>query len=484
MTFRVHQYKHTLIVKVIVIVILSCNVVHNKLISVLQINRHGARTPGKITPSLQLSNYTNDFIALYGNNMKLTPNGLAQCKILGQYMKEKYVDKEHFISDNYNKDEVKFMSTPTQRTIYSLEGFLNGLYPNAIPIVMYNEPTFKDVLYLDTIPVNDKPHDIIRVPLYVLSNKENQMFYTKLCKLDDTVLNDEDFDLTLHPNIFNITFSELKSTLNDIIKHINILSNKDISIDDELISDNNSNSNKFTSESISDIIKLVIVHLYHHGIDLDNSSMLSKTSIQTIRKIILNKWYSSRLKDNKKLKLEISELFNTVLTHFKNAISSQRSSFLKSKKYTKYVVYSAHDSAIVSVLANILNESELQELLYNAVGNKRDYEFLVPPYASHVLFELHKDEEDNSYYVKIIYNGKEIKNKLKENVRSSNEGDGIEYNEFKKLINSRIDKDYKKLSCPKANKKNKGRNIVAERIKNVIDDYYFEQKLGEEVPLL
>ena len=479
-TFTLH-HQHLL---PFIILLLCFNTFHNKLISVLQINRHGARTPGKITTSLQLSNYTNDFIALYGNNMKLTPNGLSQCKVLGQYMKEKYIDKEHFISDIYNKDEVKFMSTPTQRTIYSLEGFLNGLYPTAVPTVMYNEPEFKDVFYLDSIPVHDKPHDLTRVPLYVLSNKENQMFYTKLCKLDDTVLNDEDFDLTLHPNIFNITFGELKATLNDIIKRVNILANKDTLIDDELISESSSNSNKLSSESISDIIKLVIVHLYHHGVDLDNSSALSKTSVQTIRKIILNKWYSSRLKDNKKLKLEISELFSTVLSHFKTAISSQRNSFLKSKKYTKYIVYSAHDSAIVSILANILNESELQELLYNAVNNKRDYEFLVPPYASHVLFELHKDDDDNAYYVKIIYNGKEVKHKLKENVRSSNEGDGIDYNEFKKLIGSRIDKDYKKLSCPKAAKKNKGRNIVAERIKNVIDEYYFEQKLGEEVPLL
>ena len=481
MTFTLHQR-----ILPCIILLLCFNTFHNKLISVLQINRHGARTSGKITPNLQLSNYTTDFISLYGNNMKLTPNGLSQCKILGQYMKEKYIDKEHFINEIYNKDEVKFMSTPTQRTIYSLEGFLNGLYPSSIPTVMYNEPEFKDVFHLDTIPVHDKPHDLMRVPLYVLSSKENQMFYTKLCKLDDTVLNDEDFDLTLHPNIFNITFSELKSTLNDIIKRVNILANKDMLMDDELISESNSNNNnKLTSESISDIIKLVIVHLYHHGIDLDNSSTLSKTSVQTIRKIILNKWYSSRLKDGKKLKLEISELFNTVLSHFKSAISSQRNSFLKSKKYTKYIVYSAHDSVIVSILANILSESELQELLYNAVTNKRDYEFLVPPYASHVLFELHKDnEDDNGYYVKIIYNGKEIKHKLKENVRSNSEGDGIEYNEFKKLIGSRIDKDYKKLSCSKATKKNKGRNIVAERIKNVIDDYYFEQKLGEEVPLL
>jgi len=95
------------------------------LLSVFQINRHGARTPKHFEERQKK-------LFFGSQNMQLTINGYRQEQLLGSYMKEKYVESFNFINPEYKKEEFLIMSSPTQRTIFSAAGFLSGLFPNYV----------------------------------------------------------------------------------------------------------------------------------------------------------------------------------------------------------------------------------------------------------------------------------------------------------------------------------------------------------------
>ena len=93
------------------------------LISVVELNRHGARTPkwfGEKQKDL-----------FFGSqNMQLTINGFHQEQNLGHHIHKRYVDNVKFLSSNYSPEEFTILSSPTQRTVFSAAGFLSGLYPD------------------------------------------------------------------------------------------------------------------------------------------------------------------------------------------------------------------------------------------------------------------------------------------------------------------------------------------------------------------
>ena len=61
-----------------------------KLIYVVELNRHGARTS---------ENYPNSKLSkFFGNDYKLTPNGLIQQQKLGTIIKNKYINYLKFLS--------------------------------------------------------------------------------------------------------------------------------------------------------------------------------------------------------------------------------------------------------------------------------------------------------------------------------------------------------------------------------------------------
>lgn len=95
------------------------------LLSVFQINRHGARTPKHFEERQKK-------LFFGSQNMQLTINGFRQEQMLGSFIKEKYVEKLKFLSPEYLPDEFCLISSPTQRTIFSAAGFLSGLYPNFV----------------------------------------------------------------------------------------------------------------------------------------------------------------------------------------------------------------------------------------------------------------------------------------------------------------------------------------------------------------
>ena len=101
-------------------VILLCliSLFSSKLVSVVEINRHGARTAENF-PEKPLQQF-------FGLSEKLTHNGYRQHQILGKYMRERYI-KTGFIDEEYTPKDFEIISTPSQRTIFSADGFISGL---------------------------------------------------------------------------------------------------------------------------------------------------------------------------------------------------------------------------------------------------------------------------------------------------------------------------------------------------------------------
>ncbi len=107
--------------------------INSKLLSVIQINRHGARTAANF--------FTGKFNSLMGENMKLTPHGFNQHKILGKIIRDIYINKKKFLDNEFNPIQFEIYSTPIQRTISVLD-ILSEIYPCNNIKIKYQDDNF------------------------------------------------------------------------------------------------------------------------------------------------------------------------------------------------------------------------------------------------------------------------------------------------------------------------------------------------------
>ncbi|KAJ8941632.1 hypothetical protein NQ318_010658 [Aromia moschata] len=104
----------------------------NTLLSVVQVFRHGERTPILFYPTdpYQNSSYWDGL-----GTGQLTKRGKQQLLELGQYFRSRYSD---FLSTAYVEDEIFVNTVSGKRNLESAESFLVGLYPDqntsSIPI--------------------------------------------------------------------------------------------------------------------------------------------------------------------------------------------------------------------------------------------------------------------------------------------------------------------------------------------------------------
>lgn len=104
-----------------------------ELITVIEINRHGARTSKSLQPK--------SLSKLFGKEMILTPNGYYQQELLGRYIRERYIKESNFLNSDYPQKQFHIYSTPIQRTLNSAIGFISGLYPNTKTRLIYQNQT-------------------------------------------------------------------------------------------------------------------------------------------------------------------------------------------------------------------------------------------------------------------------------------------------------------------------------------------------------
>ena len=112
---------------------------HSKIIGVVELIRHGARTP---------STFMEASAKLFfgARKAQLTVNGYRQHSLLGRYIRRQYIhgDKEKLLSKIINPEEIRVITSPRQRTIFSATAHVMGIYPNTIPKIIFENKKFKN----------------------------------------------------------------------------------------------------------------------------------------------------------------------------------------------------------------------------------------------------------------------------------------------------------------------------------------------------
>src|SRR5690349_18219912 len=98
-----------------------------KVVMIVNLFRHGARTPTKMRP--EFKKYFRDT-----QTGKLTVNGFRQMTILGKVLREKYINSKNphlkdFFDLNKINEQFVLVSSPYVRAIESGLGYVLGLFP-------------------------------------------------------------------------------------------------------------------------------------------------------------------------------------------------------------------------------------------------------------------------------------------------------------------------------------------------------------------
>ncbi|STX52358.1 major acid phosphatase Map (histidine-acid phosphatase) [Legionella busanensis] len=280
---------------------------------------------GDRTPITEIPNYPHQWQEGLG---ELTKTGINQEIQLGKKLRQKYVDQLHLLPDQYNPASIYIRSTHIKRAIMSADSCLFGLYPS-------NKRTL----------LNQK------ITPEIIPASQDNLLMVKPSK-----------------NIFSL------GKLFYITQKSWIL--KTYKIKDKL-----TNWSKQTGIKLNNFKQLASLgdNLYIrqlHHIPLPPG--INNTDAKEI--ISLSKWALINYFKLKEVTYPTGhEFIKTANNYFYQTIQT--------KSPLKYVLYSAHDSSIMSVMTTLgvpLND--------------------IPPYAANLNFSLFQNKD--KYYVRVSYNDK------------------------------------------------------------------------------
>jgi len=381
---------------------LSC-ISNAKLIQVLQITRHGARTPTAFEFK------PNQYPHILG---ELTSLGKIQQYHLGQEMRQRYVNKYKFISPDFDPSEVVVKSSGKPRVVESALSFINGLYPQTERKGMTIENSYLHDSLIDKILPHSERHNTIddlsmknisidlewaEKVLHVIPMEKDMFFHAdqgkncplvnsklKALKTSEKIQNLERiFKQGVYPQIVDVINSELN------IERLSIDSLDIITAKRVL---DNHRCNTF------------------HNVE---SPSFNQTTLKLLEELRHTHIYEILYKDHSVKSVAVSKL----LEDFQNYIHKR----LHHNEGPKYVVYSAHDHNIEALFSILLEESLLEDRKY----------FMVE-FASTLTIELHSDND--SYYLKFLYNDEPLPVKWCESNHCS-------IQEFQKIIQTFVVSD-------------------------------------------
>ena len=402
--------------------------INTKLIKVIFLNRHGARTIK--------DNISHQLCKLYGENMKLSINGLKQHKILGSLSRERYINEKNFIEHKYSPSQFEIISTQYQRTIFSAEGFILGFYPGSLFEVKFdNQNDFpqvnEEIFFINNFNQNNVNNII---PIRIISPQNDTIFHANKCKLGNTYISKLNDDLDIK-NVFEISDEEIKKYINELAKFLEV--------------ENDIDQNLKPLKKLQFLRKVIQSHMFHLN---KKWSELSKGAKHLIRKAVINKFYKQKNKAiEEQKKLKISVLFKTILKKFDLCL---KENYFIHRKEPKITVYSVHDSNILDFLQNIISYQSLYDKLEKSLDNDDLYNFLIPHFASNIVIELHRDDENNNYFVQIFYDGNLLMKDFSF-IRSEFTQGKIPLDIFRKILEHNIHKKTDEIDCSKVLVKDK-----------------------------
>lgn len=288
-------------------------------------------------------------------------------------------------------------------------------------------------------------NSVKEIPLHIINPLNDRLFHGWKCNYKGKIMLHN--LKNLNP-IFELTEEEILSALADFEKLLSF-------------SETDFPESKFTNKNdkLLAITKYYMSYKYHFKIN--QSPAISSDTYRTFKRFLINDWYSVLNSKNQfEISIPISEFFNELLKHFNEGIrfndnnkanqDEKKNENKEKKKYNKYKVFSGHDTILVNMLISLLDKSYIKENLRRALDDDNIFSFFIPEFGSYIIFELHYEESEKYYFVKIIYNGITIYNGLK-TINITQEKDKffeeISYERFEDLLYGLINKEYKKLDC-------------------------------------
>lgn len=410
----------------------------NKVVMIINVIRHGARTPNKILPELE------KYFPNIGKG-KLTIQGLRQMILLGKAKRKEYLETKstHFFNLlDINKISKQFLliSSPNPRAVESGIGYVSGLFPEYMySINNIAEPDQQDypippIMKNKAIKVYNNTFN------FIIEDRENDMmFHSRKCKLPNDLL-----PLMEEKNkIYHfLTLNEKQLIFYFYKKYFNIT----------LGSHSTDTFTEKLARSLYTAIRCLNFSYKNKIIPIPKHIHL------ILKKLFVHYLFFQKTHNDKETRMTSSPILDHMLNFFDHKVMNMDEKLdfyeLSSFNYTdlKFVTYSGHDYNFVGLIKNLLDFNTIMHYINNLEMYQK---LFIIPFASSIDFHLVKNEY-NEFFIKIYLNGEE----LFENVRSYRERElilydkqnGIPYKIFKKVIKSRIYPDYANCVMTRKNK--------------------------------
>jgi hypothetical protein len=391
------------------IIFITVTICYSKLIGVMELNRHGARTPSEYT---ELSND----LFYKSNYNHLTLNGYNQEHYLGIFIKDRYTTQNPLLSKTFIPEEHMFISSPVTRTIFSATSFIQGMYPEVIVNPIWeNNPTLRKN---DLPPFKNTNMNFTKADLIILDKDDDKLFHAAKCKLSG-----EEIKSKLPKTVVvNITEEDIKLAIDDIKKNI-----------PELFTQH-SEAEIYTFAFLEKMCGFVFPVTHHY----ESIYPLKNETFAILRKAQISKMYSRRIKE--------TELSRIIISPFYDRVKRIVDMFLIPDNKLKFVLFSGHDSNLMDIWVSLFDNNYLRSRL---TIDDENYFFIMPKFASSLVLELHSlgGNLKSEKFVRVVFNGEVLTEGFKAELSFDRELKAIPYGKFIKFITNTIDSTYLDIVC-------------------------------------
>ena len=400
---------------------------------IINLFRHGARTPTKMRP--EFGKYFTE-----SEPGKLTQNGFRQMVMLGKVLRNLYVNNKapefkNFIDINKINEQFLLISSPYPRAIESGVAYSLGLFPEYI----YKIHDLNNLLQDD----NSLPP--------ILENKSDEMTHLT-GKQFNFLIENKDRDVIFHSR--RCVFPEHIYSESSSIKY---------ELNDDFILDED---RKLIYEFYKDHFNVTLAGLDHNGLtdklarslytglrcinfNIKNKITIPKSIHVNLKKIFAYYLFKKRTDNDEVTKIASSPFLDHLLEFFDHKVLNREENLdfyhLKDFCYKdlRFVSYSGHDYNLVALIKNLLQMDTISHYINNI---HLYHKHLIIPFGSTFDFHLIK-YSNGEFYVKMFLNGEEIFEKIRSHTIDGEiiyeKEKGIPYKTFRKIIKGRIFEKYK-----------------------------------------
>ena len=360
--------------------IFIANISAEKVIYAWQMHRHGARAP-----YLGVTNNTDFYQEKWIDKEELTYMGKRMLYLLGVKARKKYVVEKKLLSETYSPQEILIRSTDVNRTIESVECFIQGLYPHGTGYALNDKvANNKSISYPPNKKYQDKFSNIIQffeldqnyyalpfgmsiLPIHLFYNKAHEfgLYSPKECKghagITDTQRKRQEI-LDFGKN--------LTSRFPGVIEFLQ-------GTNDDKILYEYPNLYKYADTYVIDEIDQRSFEILKTKFDFKEEDF--KEYKEYSKKFLFMDYTETNYP---KAHPEIATMSMSYTMHsIVNWMENAKKGYQDNSPYIKYVVYSAHDSSI----------GALEHFMLNAFNKTAEYAEL----AESRFFELYIDDNNN-----------------------------------------------------------------------------------------